>query len=508
MQINKTRNAARNIFFGAIQKIVNIVMPFISRTVMIYVLGAEYLGLNSLFISVLQVLNLAELGVGSAMIYSMYKPIAEDDKDTICALMRLYKIYYRIIGIVILVVGLYITPYIPMLIKQDTPDTVNIYVLYLMNLASTVLSYWLFAYKNCLLYAHQRNDIIDKTSSIVICVQQIIQMIVLALFRNYYFYLLIVLAAQIAKNLINAYVVTKMFPEYKDKGTLPKEQVKSINQRVKDLFTAKLGGTVISSADAIVISTFMGLNALAMYNNYYFIMNSVSTFVFMVFTACSAGIGHSIVTASIDKNYNDFKTLTFIISWICGFCISCFYSLYQPFMKIWVGEKLMFNQGVVLLFCIYFYLFIMSGVFSTYKDSAGIWHEDRFRPLIGAIVNLVLNLAFVRKYGVYAILMSTIISYLIVNIPWLVYNIFFVLFKRSPKKYLCTILGYTMASVVVCFITAKVCDFILIKGIIGFLIKGIICIVISNLVLFIIYRKTHEYSNCIGIIKRIIKSNN
>ena len=180
-------------------------MSFITRTVMIETLGANYLGLNSLFTSVLQVLNLAELGVGSAMIFSMYKPIAEDDKETICALMKLYRVYYRIIGLLILVAGLGITPFIPMLIKKDIPHGVNIYILYVMNLGSTVLSYWLFAYKKSILYAYQRNDVIDRTSAIVICVQQVIQVFVLFLFRNYYYYLMIVLGAQATKNVMNAF---------------------------------------------------------------------------------------------------------------------------------------------------------------------------------------------------------------------------------------------------------------------------------------------------------------
>lgn len=504
MQINKTQNAARNMAFGTVQKIINMVMPFITRTAMIYVLGAGYLGLNSLFSSILQVLNLAELGVGSAMIYSMYKPIAEDDSETICALMRLYKIYYRVIGIVILVAGLIITPFIPALVKSDLPVGINIYILYLMNLASTVLSYWLFAYKNCLLYAHQRNDVIDKTSTIVICVQQLVQLAVLFLFRNYYFYLVVVLAAQAVKNLINAFVVSKMYPDYEARGTLPKEQVKSINQRVKDLFTAKIGSTVVSSADSIVISTFMGLTALAMYNNYYYIMNSVTTFVFMIYTACSAGIGNSIVTESMDKNFKDFNTLTFIIAWISGFCVSCFYVLYQPFMKIWVGEALMFNQTVVVMFCVYFYLYILCGVFSTYKDSAGIWHEDRFRPLIGALVNLILNIAFVQRFGVYAILMSTIISYLAVNIPWLIYNIFHILFRCSLKKYLAKIFGYTVIGICVCGLNGVVCNFIAIEGIAGFLCKGIVCVIVPNLAFLAIYGRTQEFRKCVSIIKRMI----
>ena len=504
MKINKTKNAARNLFFGSIQKILNMILPFISRTMILYILGAGYLGLNSLFTSILQVLNLAELGVGSAMIYSMYKPIAEDDHKKICALMRLYKIYYRIIGIFILCAGLLITPLIPFLIKQDIPNNINIYILYLMNLGSTALSYWLFAYKNCLLYAHQRNDVIDKTSTIVICIQEVVQIGILIIFKNYYYYLIVVLVSQIAKNLINALIVSKMFPNYRDEGTLPRHEIKSINRRVKDLFTAKLGGTVVSSADSIVISSFLGLNMLAMYNNYYFIMNSVSTFVFMVFTACSAGIGHSIVTSSLEKNYSDFKTLTFIMAWISGICICCFYSLYQPFMKIWVGENLMFNQNVVILFCVYFYLYIMSGIFSTYKDSAGMWHEDRFRPLIGALVNLALNIMFVSKFGVYAILLSTILSYLLVNIPWLIHNIFKFLFKKNSLQYILDLIKYTCFNFLVCIITSIACNFVTCYGFIEIFIKLIICLFISNVLLWIIYRKKQEYKNFCTIVRRVI----
>ena len=189
MKINRSQNAVRNIAFGVLVKIYNLFVPFIIRTVMIYTLGMQYLGLNSLFVSVLSVLNLAELGVGSAMVFSMYKPIAEDDKGTICALMRLYKIYYRIIGLIILVIGLLLTPFIPKLISGTLPEGMDVYILYLMNLAATVITYWLFAYKNCLLSAHQRSDITHKINMIVLTVQYGIQIIVLVLVKNYYIYI-------------------------------------------------------------------------------------------------------------------------------------------------------------------------------------------------------------------------------------------------------------------------------------------------------------------------------
>ena len=159
MRIEKTKNASRNITFGLAQKIYQIIVPFLLRTALIVYLGAEYVGLNSLFISILAVLNIAELGVGNALVFSMYKPIAHDDTKTICALMRLYKIYYIIIGAIVLAAGLVILPFIPQLIKGDVPADVNVYVLYLLNLGATVLSYWVLSYKNSILLAHQRTDV-------------------------------------------------------------------------------------------------------------------------------------------------------------------------------------------------------------------------------------------------------------------------------------------------------------------------------------------------------------
>ena len=188
-RIDRTKNATRNIVFGSILKIYQIIVPFIMRTAMIYFMGVQYLGLNSLFTSILQVLNLAELGVGSAMIYSMYKPIAEDNNAAICALMKLYRTYYRVIGLIIAVAGCALTPFIPKLISGDVPEEVNIYVLYLLNLGATVLSYWLYAYKNSILQAYQRMDVVSKVALVTSTIQYVFQLLVLWLFKNYYYYM-------------------------------------------------------------------------------------------------------------------------------------------------------------------------------------------------------------------------------------------------------------------------------------------------------------------------------
>ena len=332
MKIERTKNAARNIFTGTILKIYQIIVPFLMRTALIYFLGIEYLGLNSLFTSILQVLNLAELGIGSAMVFSMYRPIAEDDTTKICALMHLYKIYYRVIGIIVCLLGICLLPFIPNLIHGDIPADINVYILYLMNLAATVLTYWLFAYKNSILSAHQRVDVSNRISLLIETIKYALQFMTLWISKNYYYFVIIVLFTQVLSNIVTAVIADKMYPQYQAKGKLPKNEIKIINKRIRDLFTAKLGSVIVNQVDTIVISAFLGLTMLAIYQNYYYLVSAISGFIAVIFGACTAGIGNSLIVETKEKNFKDLEKFTFIILWMAGVCTACFLGLFQPFM--------------------------------------------------------------------------------------------------------------------------------------------------------------------------------
>ena len=504
-KIERTKNATRNIIFGVILRAYQIIVPFLMRTAMIYLMGVQYLGLNSLFTSVLQVLNLAELGVGSAMIYSMYRPIAEDDNTTICALMKLYRTYYRLIGLIIAVVGCILTPFIPKLISGDIPQGINIYILYLLNLGATVLSYWLFAYKNSILQAHQRTDIVSKVTLITNTIQYVLQLFVLWIFKNYYLYVIVMLVTQALTNIVTAIMADKIYPQFKPKGELHKEEIHQINQKIRDLFTAKLGGVVVGSADTIVISAFLGLTTLAVYQNYYFIMNSICGFITVIFSAITAGIGNSLVTESSEKNYNDFKKFTFIICFILCICCCCFVGLYQPFMKLWVGKKFMLSFSFVILFCILFYCLELAMVWATVKDAAGLWHSDRFRPLIGACANLIMNIVLVQVIGLYGIILSTVFSYIFISMPWLIHNLFKFLYNESLKVYLKDLSMYILVAILATTITTIICRKITFVGILELVFKGIISIIIPVSIEILCYRKKEEFKESIKLVKKMLK---
>ena len=505
MKIERTKIAARNIVFDGMLKLLNIIIPFFLRSIMLHCLGTEYLGLNGLFKSLLTFLNLAELGVGSAMVFSMYKPIAEDDADSICALLRLYRTFYRAIGLFIAVVGLALTPFLRSLISGDIPADMNLYILYFMNLGSTVLTYWLFAYKRSLLDAHQRTDVISKVSLIAQFVEYALKLPALIIFRNYYMFLGVQLGAQVVINLLTAVRVNKMYPQYTPQGHLPREKVMDIVRRVRDLFTSKFSAVVFNFADTLVISAFMGLTALAIYQNYFFVITALRTFIDVIIVACIAGVGNSLVTESEEKNYNDFSRITMLFGWIMGVGSAMLLCLYQPFMHIWMGEENMLSFNYVICFVIYFYTMGMNKIINMFKDAAGIWHKDRFRPLTAALVNLGLNLATVKWLGLYGVLLSSVISIVGVQIPWLFHNLFQEVF---PRKYLwqyvrffCGLVGVALAS---CAASWLLCSLLQLNVWTSLIVNACVSFLVPNLFFFALYGKKPLFRESIAQIRRVL----
>lgn len=493
MKIERKKNAVRNIFTGVILRLLQTIVPFLLRSVMIFRIGIEYVGLDSLFTSILHVLNLVEMGVGSAMIYSMYKPIAMDEECKICSLLNLYRKYYRIIGAVILLVGLGVIPILRKLISGDVPPNVNIYYLYLINLCATVLSYWLFAYKNSLLIAHQRNDIINVINIISYGVRYGGQFVALLLFKNIYLYFVALLFSQLLANVITVCVTNVHFPQYKPKGDLNKGEKESINRRIKDIFIAKLGGTITNSADTLVISAFLGLEILAKYNNYYCVLVAVIGFVTIVLQSCLGGIGNSLVVDAPEKKYKNFEVFSMMLTWIIGYCTAGIFCLIQPFMVLWVKEKNVLNEEFVVLLAIYFCVLETGVIWSTYKDAGGIWHKDRYRPLVVTIVNLCLNLIMVNYWGLYGVVLSTVISYVVVGMPWIIYNLFSTLFCRNATSYVLKVFYGFLTTFIACVVSKFACGFINVEGVWGIVYKGLIVTLVSNMVFWGMFFKREEF---------------
>ena len=487
-------------------KLYQMIVPFLMRTSMIYIMGVEYLGLNSLFASIIQVLSLAELGVGHAMVFAMYKPIATDDGKTICALMKLYRKYYRIIGVLIGAAGLLLMPVVPHLISGEIPGELNIYVLYLLNLAATVLTYWLFAYKNCLLQAHHRNDIASWITAGTYTLQWCMQLAVLLVWRSYYLYLIVALVTQVVNNIVSAILVSRKYPDYKPVGELAREDVRVINRKIRDLFTAKLGSVVLKSSDTLVISAFLGLTVLAIYQNYFFIVSSVISIIEIILSSMMAGLGNSYVLESRSKNYQDLEKFSFLFLWLTGMCTCCFVGMYQTFMEIWVGQELMLSMGEVVCFSAYFFVYTLNRLLSIYKDAAGLWHEDRFRPMVTALTNLFLNLLLVKFWGVYGVLLSTVISMVFIGMPWILQNLFTHFFdKKMLKGYLNQLLRQVVATVTAAALVCLICRYIVANVWLKLIACGIASVVIPNVLFFVLFSRTRQFRMGVQFADQITK---
>lgn len=497
MKLERSRNTVRNIKASLLGNIIQLVGPFAVRTVFIKVLGAEYLGVNSLFTSILSVLSLAELGFGSAVVFNMYSAVAHENEELICALLNFYKKIYRIVGTIILAVGISLIPLLQKMVKGSYPQDINPIIVYLILLANTTISYYLFSYLNAVLNAHQRTDIITKINTIASVCMYLLQIVVLLSVKNYYVYLLVGPLGTISINITTAIVTKKYYPKYKAVGKCSRDLLNDVKRRVEGLLIQRVCEVSRNSFDSIFISMFLGLTEIAIYNNYYYIMNAVSGLVTILTGAILAGVGNSVVTESQDKNYKDMMRISFSYLWISGWCVSCLCALFQHFITIWVGEEFLLPYLSVVFLCLYFYMLKIGDIRSVYVSANGLWWHNRFRALMEAIANISLNYFLGKYFGINGIILATLLSLFVINFCYGTH----IVFKHYFTNY--HVLDYfkfnakiLVVVFVMCSSTYFICSLVM-NTIVGFLIKMEICVFVPNIVFVAIYRKTEIYNDSI-----------
>ena len=479
----RTQHAKRNIITSISNKLVSMFATFIMRTIIIRYLGSLYLGLDSLFVSILQILSLAELGVGSAMVFSMYKPIAEDDTPAVCALLNLYRTIYRWIAVAMVAIGLIMVPFLHIIVKTELPADLNLYVLYFINLSSIILSYMLFAYRSSLFTATQHFSVDNNIVTFFKIASSIAQAAAVIIFRNYYYYCLILPLTELLKNYAIYVISNKMYPQYQCEGVVPKEEIDNIKKRVAGMFLYKLSGVFRNSFDSIVLSAFLGLHILAKYNNYYYILNAITGIIILTSTSITASVGNSIVLETKKKNYNDFNKFQMLYMWIMSWATICLLCCYQPFIKIWVGENMLFGDGIMIIFCIYFLTQGFNRICYIYRQAAGLWWQDRYRPVVESIVNLTLNIILVKYIGVVGVMLSTIFCLITINCVWGTYTLFRHYFTDEHMSAFLLKLGlYTMLTAVSGTICYFVCLWLGLSGVMAIIVNLAIATLVSNIV--------------------------
>ena len=501
MAESRAKNTKRNIVMSYLYMIVTMIFQFLSRTVIVQMLGSEYLGLSSLFTSILQVLSLADLGFAGAITYNLYKPIAENDNAKVCALLEYFKKIYRVVGIVIFTAGVVIMPFIKLFISGNVPADINLYILYFLYLLNTTVSYFLFAYKNTLLEALQRNDIVKNIYTVVSIGQYVLQLVSLLLFKNFYLFVVASILGTMLKNIVGELVSKRLYPQYFCNGSVDGSTKQDILTRVKGLLICNISGKTYTTLDSIIISSFIGLSAVAIYNNYLTIFAAVTTCLVTIRGAMQASVGNKVAVESVERNYQDMFVWQFLFSVLVTWCAACMLCLFQPFMSIWMGEDMLLPMRDVVLFCVWIVVSEVQHAFFLYLSGNGLWWELKWPYILSTVQNLVLNVILGKIFGTTGIIISSLLATFIFGFIWQCIIIFRCYFKCTPVEYYKKQAGYFVVTFIVCWMSYYICDKVVIEGIVGLAIKGVICTVVSAVVMGILYFRLPVFSKALRLVK-------
>lgn len=501
---SRTKSSFINIIVSIFSNIITIIIGLIAQAIFIKILGSKYLGLNGLFTNIISMLGIVELGIGSAIIYNLYKPIAENDCETIKSLMKFYKKSYHIIGIIVAILGISVIPFLKYIVST-TELPINTTAIYLLFLSDIVFSYFL-SYKRSILYANQKNYIVQIIHIIYLIILNFFQLLILYTTKNYYLYIIVKIIMRIIENACITIIANYQYSYLMDKKTsaLNKNIEKDIFKKVKALFFHQIGAFAINGTDNIVISKYIGLVSVGLYSNYYLIINSVQTILNQIIDATTPSIGNMLVTETKEKYYEVFKRIRFLNFWITSFCGICIYSLMEPFVKIWVGSEYLLPSVVLLALTINFYQKTSRLTYKTFKTAAGIFYEDRFVPIIEATINIVVSIFLAKKIGLIGVFIGTIVSGLSLwcySYPKYVYKN---LFSRKYSSYIKETIGYILLFIILLLVTTTATNIISISNIFTQLFFRLtICLTIPNFIIIVCFHKTDNFKYYVKLFKKL-----
>lgn len=492
-QESRTKIVIKNASVSLAQNYLTLIISFVTRTVFIKTLGAEYLGVNGLFSDIFNMLSLMELGVGSAITYYLYKPLYEKDSEKVKLLMDLYKKLYNTISILIFIVGILLIPFLGYIIeKTDIPNIELIYILMLINVASS----YLFSYRRTLLEADQKSYINSINQLIFNITKNIIQIIILVTLRNFYAYLLINIFTTVFSNIAISLKTKKLYPylNEKSKEKLDKDERKIIFSRMGAVMCHKIGSIVVYGTDNLLLSIVSNLKIVGLYSNYSMIINIVNTPINQIFNALIASIGNVGVSEDNHTSRLIFERINFIGYCLISFCSIALFSLLNPFINIWLGNKYLLDETLVFVLVCNFFISAMKSIPGNFNYAKGLFWNTRFKPILEALANLIVSLILMNYLGIIGVFLGTTIGYLLTSFwidPYVLYKNWF---KVSFSNYLLTMFKYILITLIKGFITYKLVTFIsLSNNLITFIIQMTIVVVVPNLIMIFLFRKSENY---------------
>ena len=504
-QKSRTEYSMVNTSVALFAQVSAILMGFFTRVVFTRTLSEGYVGINGLFTDILNILSLSELGVGTAITYALYGPIARKDYEKQKILMRLFRLFYRVTALIVLIAGLLIIPFLDVLMK-DRPDVDHLVLIYLLYLLNSVVSY-LLIYKKTLVDAHQMSYITVLYHNGFLVLQDICQIVILLCTKNFILFLMIAVFCTFLGNVCMSRKADKMFPYLKEPcdGHLPKEEKQQIVRNVKAMMMHKIGAVVVSNTDNLLISGFVGVISAGIYSNYYLLIGSIRQILDQVLQGVAASVGNLGETEEKQKVQRVFQEIFFGGYWLYGLAGICLLELLNPFVELAFGRKYLFDFPVVLILCINFFLNGTRKATLIFKESMGVFWYDRYKSIIEAILNLITSILFVLHFGITGVFMGTITSTVLTSLwvePYVLYK------YRFQKSAVPFFLKYALNLIVmgsVWVITDLCCRQIEGMLIFQLIIRLGICAIIPNLLLWLLYKNSEEYKELEKIVKVILE---
>lgn len=501
---SRTENAIKNSIFGVISKFGVLFLEFICRTIFIKKLGSEYLGLNGLFTNILTILSFAELGLGNAIVYNMYKPVANQDNVNISKLLRLYKKCYNYIALFIFVAGLLCIPFLSNLIGTTPNIKENIILIYVLFLIQSITSYFL-TYRRSLISVNQKEYLCSNADLISELIATILKIIVLFAFKNYILFLLIQISRNLISNIILYIVSKKLYPEIDENKVedLPKAETKKIFNNVKSLILYKFSSTINSGTDNIIITKMIDLATVGVVSNYSTLLSAVNQILQKIMLSFTAGIGNLNAKDDVKKREMVFYSLNFVVTLIYGFCGIMLAVFLNPFVNLWLGSEYLLSSSVIFALVLEFYICGIQYAGYNYAITTGLFKKAKWGALASSIINIFLSILFALKWGVFGIFLATGISRLCAQ-TWLdPYLVFKYEFKKSSKPYFMKIIR----NFILVFINLTICYFIFSKvsmnNIMLLFICTILCAILCGLIFIVEFYHTWEFKDLIERIKNL-----
>ena len=500
--MSRTGNTIKNTYIGIIAQVVTIILNFVNRTIFIKFLGVEYLGIGGLFSNILSMLSLAELGIGVAMVYNLYKPLAENNEKSIKAYMNFYKWAYRLIAGIILVVGLALIPVLPFIIK-DKPNISHFELAYVLFLLNTVASY-LFSYKRSMFTADQKERVntLNRTIfSILLCVAHLA---VLAIFKNYLVYLIVTVIMTILSNIRVSYLCDKKYPFLKKNNErLEKAEKKGLMKHVFAQMSHKFGGVVVNGTDNILTTSFVtgGLALVGKYSNYTLFTGTLNTLINMVFNAVLPSVGNLNVNANKEKLEKTYNKLLFINASLLMVISACLLLLANDFVTVWLGKDFVLDKYVVLIIVVNFFVSGMRHATTVFINALGLYTKNKFKPWVEAAINLVASIILIQYMGFFGVLLGTTISTILTSFwidPYVLYKYGF---KKSSGTYFLKYFFYTLVFAGMCVATYYATSFISVDNIFMWIAKAVLVGLICCAIVFVIFFKTEEFKALFNMVK-------